>query len=39
MRDILIHDYMGVDIEAVWETVTKFIPELNSDIEDIINGA
>ena len=25
MRDKLIHDYLGVDIEAVWETVKKDI--------------
>ena len=28
MRDKLIHDYMGVDIDAVWETVEKDLPDL-----------
>jgi uncharacterized protein with HEPN domain len=28
MRDKLIHDYMGVDIDAVWDTVVKDIPDL-----------
>lgn len=29
MRDILIHDYFGVDVETVWMTVTEKIPEIN----------
>ena len=28
MRDILIHDYIGVDVETVWLTVTIKIPEV-----------
>jgi len=27
MRDVLIHDYFGVDIETVWETVKTEIPK------------
>ncbi|HEO66068.1 MAG TPA: DUF86 domain-containing protein [Spirochaetes bacterium] len=37
MRDKLIHDYFGVDIEAVWETVQKDIPVLKKDIQDLLN--
>ncbi len=37
MRDILIHDYMGVDIWAVWETVKKYVPELLVNVEKILN--
>jgi len=36
MRDKLIHDYMGVDINAVWETVKKDIPELKRKIQKVI---
>lgn len=36
MRDILIHDYIGVDIWAVWHTVIKYIPELKTNIEAIL---
>ena len=25
-RDVLIHDYMGVDIKAVWEITQKDLP-------------
>jgi uncharacterized protein with HEPN domain len=27
MRDVLIHDYSGVDLETVWETVITNIPK------------
>jgi len=36
MRDKLIHDYMGIDIWAVWDTVDDYIPELKEHIEKII---
>jgi uncharacterized protein with HEPN domain len=36
MRDKLIHNYLGVDIDAVWETVEKDIPELKYKIESIL---
>jgi len=36
MRDKLIHDYFGVDIDAVWKTIKRDIPKLKSDIENIL---
>ncbi len=27
MRDVLIHDYFGVDLETVWETIKTDIPK------------
>jgi len=36
MRDKLIHNYLGVDLEAVWETVKKDIPVLKKEIRKII---
>lgn len=32
MRDILIHDYFGIDYDVVWVTVKEKIPELKKDI-------
>lgn len=32
MRDKLIHDYIGVDIEAVWVTATEDIPVLKTEV-------
>lgn len=28
MRDVLIHDYMGVDLMTVWKVVRERLPEL-----------
>ena len=35
MRDKLIHDYFGVDIISVWDTVKKDIPDLKKYLENI----
>jgi len=35
MRNKLIHNYFGVDIDAVWETVKKDIPVLKKKLMDI----
>jgi uncharacterized protein with HEPN domain len=35
MRDKLIHNYMGVDLGAVWNTVEKVIPDLKRDLQQI----
>jgi uncharacterized protein with HEPN domain len=32
MRDKLIHDYLGVDIEKVWLTVKEDIPILKAEV-------
>jgi uncharacterized protein with HEPN domain len=36
LRDVLIHDYMGVDINAVWEITRKNLPPLRLRIESIL---
>jgi uncharacterized protein with HEPN domain len=36
MRDKLVHDYMGVDLEAVWLTVESDLHELKRRIEDLL---
>ena len=28
MRDILVHEYFGTDLQLTWETVQKDIPQL-----------
>jgi uncharacterized protein with HEPN domain len=36
MRDKLIHDYFGVDLDAVWDTVKKDIPGLKAELEKLL---
>ena len=36
MRDVLIHDYMGVDVNAVWETTQKNLPFLKTRVKAIL---
>jgi uncharacterized protein with HEPN domain len=35
MRDKLIHDYMGVDVEVVWKTVKEDIPLIKTLLQKI----
>lgn len=36
LRDILIHDYMGVDLKTVWNVVQKELPDIKTKIIDIL---
>lgn len=36
LRDVLIHDYMGVDLDAVWAVTQRELPELKEAIEAIL---
>ncbi len=36
MRDVLIHEYFGVDYQVVWKTVTERIPEFKKTIDEIL---
>jgi uncharacterized protein with HEPN domain len=38
MRDLLIHDYFGVNIQVVWETAKKDLPELKEKIQRLIQN-
>jgi uncharacterized protein with HEPN domain len=38
MRDKLIHDYFGVDMEAVWRTTQNDLPPLRRFVESIEFG-
>lgn len=39
MRDKLIHDYIGVDLWAVWAVIDQIIPNLEQDIKVIVEEA
>ncbi len=36
MRDKLIHDYFGVDIEKVWLTAVDDLPSLKAEVQKIL---
>ena len=36
MRNRLVHDYLGVDLEIVWNTSEKFVPELLKKIKEVL---
>ena len=36
MRDVLIHQYFGIDFEIVWDVVKEKIPEFQKKIEELL---
>ena len=36
MRDVLIHDYIGVDLDEVWNVASSRIPELQAVLEQFL---
>lgn len=36
LRNVLIHEYFGVDIVAVWENIKQKLPELKEQIKSIV---
>jgi uncharacterized protein with HEPN domain len=36
MRDVLIHNYMGVDLEAVWQVTQHNVPPLRQAVRDLL---
>jgi len=37
MRDILVHDYFGINTAVVWKTAKEDLPELKDKIQELIN--
>jgi uncharacterized protein with HEPN domain len=38
MRDRLIHDYMGVNYNIIWDVIKNKIPELSDQIQNVIEN-
>ena len=38
MRDVLIHDYMGVDIKTVWKVITERLPEIAPMLKSLVDN-
>jgi len=39
MRDKLIHEYFGVNLDLVWKTVSKNLPELEKQVSQMLKSA
>jgi len=35
-RNVLVHDYLGIDVERIWEITQRDVPELNRAISAIL---
>ena len=38
LRDILIHEYFGIDVEIVWDIVKNKIPKLKEEVSKIFRA-
>ena len=38
-RNILVHDYLGLDLKLIWSVVEKRLPPLRLEIEKMLNDA
>jgi uncharacterized protein with HEPN domain len=36
MRNILVHHYFGIDVDAIWSVVEKDLPELKRNLQAIL---
>ena len=36
MRNVLVHQYFGIDMEQIWDTVTIDLPELKDEIGTVL---
>ena len=39
MRDVLIHEYFGVDLGIVWNVITGRLPELKRSVAEMLSNA
>ena len=39
MRNILIHEYFGIDLQEVWDTAVNDLPKLREQVEEMLRSA
>ena len=37
-RNVLVHDYFGIDLEAVWDTIKNNLPSLKENIKKVLEA-
>ena len=35
-RNVIVHDYLGIDIKLIWRTISNDIPQFKRQIEEIL---
>ncbi len=38
MRNVLVHEYFGVDLNLIWEVIKKDLPYLERKVGEILNS-
>jgi len=38
MRDVIIHEYFGVNVETIWKTAKEDLPDLKNKIKKLIDS-
>lgn len=38
-RNILVHDYLGIDLDTVWDITQRDIPELKQAVEEMLGAS
>ncbi|MFC1771233.1 DUF86 domain-containing protein [Candidatus Margulisiibacteriota bacterium] len=36
-RNVVVHDYLGIDLERIWDIVVNDLPKLKTSLSDILN--
>ena len=39
MRNVVVHEYFGVNLEILWKTIRSRLPELKAGMEEILGEA
>jgi len=37
-RNVIVHDYLGIDLVQIWDIIERDLPALNDRIKDILGG-
>ena len=37
LRDILIHEYFGIDVEIIWDILENKLPALEREVKEIVS--
>ena len=39
LRNIVAHEYFGVKLPIIWETIARRLPPLKADLKRLVDGA